>query len=60
MIRSAMMRARKIEGVKRNALVDTEGRLRSLEVIPGNIQDRDFAGMIEQALDEFPRRKDLR
>src|SRR5215475_5960120 len=42
---------KKIKGIKRNALVDTEGYLLALEVIPGNIRDRDSAaGLIERAL----------
>ena len=46
---------KKIKGIKRNALVDTEGHLLSLEVIPGNIQDRDCAaGLIERALQKYP------
>jgi hypothetical protein len=45
-----------INGIKRNALVDTEGHLLSLEVIPGHIQDRDSAaGLIERALQKYPR-----
>ena len=51
---------KKIKGVKRNALVDTEGHLLSLEVIPGNIQDRDCAaGLIEKALQKYPRLKKI-
>ena len=46
---------KKVKGIKRNALVDTEGHLLSLEVIPGNIQDRDCAaGLIERALQKYP------
>src|SRR5262244_396244 len=51
---------KKIKGIKRNALVDTEGHLLSLEVIPGNIQDRDCAaGLIERALEKYPRLKKI-
>ena len=51
---------KKIKGIKRNALVDTEGRLLSLEVIPANIQDRDCAaGLIERALKKYPRLKKI-
>src|SRR5215813_10936535 len=51
---------KKIKGIKRNALVDTEGHLLSLEVIPGNIQDRDSAaGLIERALQKYPRLKKI-
>ena len=51
---------KKIKGIKRNALVDTEGHLLSLEVIPGNIQDRDCAaGLIERALQKYPRLKKI-
>src|SRR5262249_26221320 len=47
---------KKIKGIKRNALVDTEGHLLSLEVIPGNIQDRDCAAnLIKRALQKYPR-----
>jgi transposase len=49
---------KKIKGIKRNALVDTEGHLLSLEIIAGNIQDRDCAvGLIERALRRYPRLK---
>src|SRR5499425_3776234 len=45
---------KKIKGIKRNALVDTEGHLLSLEVIPANIQDRDCAaGLIDRALRKY-------
>jgi transposase len=48
------------KGIKRNALVDTEGHLLSLEIIPANIQDRDCAaGLIEKALEKFPRLKKI-
>ena len=51
---------KKIKGIKRNALVDTEGHLLSLEIIPANIQDRDCAaGLIEKALEKFPRLKKI-
>jgi transposase len=51
---------KKIKGIKRNALVDTEGHLLSLEIIPANIQDRDSAaGLIEKALKKFPRLKKI-
>jgi transposase len=51
---------KKIKGVKRNALVDTEGHLLSLEVVPGNIQDRDCAaGLIKRALEKYPRLKKI-
>jgi transposase len=51
---------KKIKGIKRNALVDTEGHLLSLEVIPGNIQDRDCAAsLIERALQKYPRLKKI-
>ena len=51
---------KKIKGIKRNALVDTEGHLLSIEVIPANIQDRDCAaGLIEKALGKFPRLKKI-
>ena len=51
---------KKVKGVKRNALVDTEGHLLSLEVIPANIQDRDSAaGLIERALRKYPRLKQI-
>ena len=49
---------KKIKGIKRNALVDTEGHLLSLEVIAANVQDRDCAaGLIERALRKYPRLK---
>lgn len=49
---------KKIKGIKRNALVDTEGHLLSLEVIAANVQDRDCAaGLIETALGKYPRLK---
>jgi transposase len=51
---------KKIKGIKRNALVDTEGHLLSLEVIAANIQDRDCAaGLIEKALQQYPRLKKI-
>lgn len=51
---------KKTKGIKRNALVDTEGHLLSLEVIPANIQDRDCAaGLIEKALRKYPRLKKI-
>jgi transposase len=47
---------KKIKGIKRNALVDTEGHLLSIEIIAANIQDRDCAaGLIEGALGKYPR-----
>jgi hypothetical protein len=53
-----MMRA-KIKGIKRNALVDTEGHLFSLEVIPANIQDCDCADR-ESAAKISAAKKDFR
>ena len=51
---------KKIKGIKRNALVDTEGHLLSLEVIAANVQDRDCAaGLIERALRKYPRLKKI-
>src|SRR5262245_25500062 len=51
---------KKIKGIKRNALVDTEGHLLSLEIIPANVQDRDCAaGLIEKALRKYPRLKKI-
>ena len=51
---------KKIKGIKRNALVDTEGHLLSLEVIPANIQDRDCAAsLIDRALHKYPRLKKI-
>lgn len=47
---------KKTKGIKRNAIVDTEGHLLSIEVIPANIQDRDCAaGLIDKTLQRFPR-----
>ena len=51
---------KKIKGIKRNALVDTEGHVLSIEVIAANIQDRDCAaGLIERALQKYPRLKKI-
>ena len=51
---------KKIKGIKRNALVDTEGHLLLLEIIPANIQDRGCAaGLIEKALEKFLRLKKI-
>ena len=48
--------AKKTKGIKRNAIVDTEGHLLVIEVIPANIQDRDCAAeLIEKALRKYPR-----
>ena len=47
---------KKTKGIKRNAIVDTEGHLLVIEVIPANIQDRDCAAeLIEKALRKYPR-----
>ena len=47
---------KKTKSIKRNAIVDTEGHLLSIEVIPANIQDRDCAaGLIDKTLRTFPR-----
>ena len=52
--------AKKIKGIKRNALVDAEGHLLSLEIIPANVQDRDSAaGLIKRALKKYPRLKKI-
>jgi transposase len=48
---------KKIKGIKRNALVDTEGHLLSLEVVAANVQDR--AGLIERTLRKYPRLKKI-
>jgi transposase len=51
---------KKIKGVKRNALVDTEGHLLSVEVVPANIHDRDSAAsLIGRALQKYPRLKKI-
>jgi transposase len=51
---------KKTKGIKRNALVDTEGHVLSIEVIAANIQDRDCAaGLIERALHKYPRLKKI-
>ena len=51
---------KKTKGIKRNAIVDTEGHLLSLEVIPANIQDRDCAAdLIARALRMFPSLKKI-
>jgi len=49
---------KKIKGIKRNALVDTEGHLLSLEIIPANVQDRDCAAGL-MALRKYPRLKKI-
>ena len=51
---------KKIKGIKRNALVDTEGHALAIEVIPANVQDRDCAaGLIKRALEKYPRLKKI-
>ena len=51
---------KKTKGVKRNAIVDTEGHLLSIEVIAASTQDRDCAaGLIEKALRQYPRLRKL-
>src|SRR5215813_13833876 len=47
---------KKTKGIKRNAIVDTEGHLLSIEVIAANTQDRDCAArLIKEALRKYPR-----
>ena len=47
---------KKIKGIKRNAIVDTEGHLLEIEVIAASTQDRDCAAkLIEKALRKYPR-----
>ena len=47
---------KKTKGIKRNAIVDTEGHLLAIEVIAANTQDRDCAAkLIETALRKYPR-----
>jgi len=47
---------KKTKGIKRNAIVDTEGHLLSIEVIAANRQDRDCAArLIKEALRKYPR-----
>ena len=47
---------KKTKGIKRNAIVDTEGHLLSIEVIAASTQDRDCAAkLIEKALRKYPR-----
>ena len=47
---------KKIKGVKRNAIVDTQGHLLVIEVIPASTQDRDCAAeLFEKALKMYPR-----
>ena len=47
---------KKTKGIKRNAIVDTEGHLLAIEVIAANAQDRDCAAkLIEKALRKYPR-----
>lgn len=47
---------KKIKGIKRNAIVDTEGHLLAIEVISANRQDRDCAAdLIKKALRQYPR-----
>ena len=47
---------KKTKGIKRNAIVDTEGHLLSIEVIAANTQDRDCAAdLIKTALRKYPR-----
>lgn len=51
---------KRTKGIKRNALVDTEGHLLAIEVIAANTQDRDCAaGLIKQALRTYPRLRKL-
>jgi hypothetical protein len=51
---------KKTKGIKRNAIVDTEGHLLSIEVIAANTQDRDCAAdLIKQALRQYPRLRKL-
>jgi transposase len=47
---------KKTKGIKRNAIVDTEGHILSIEVIAANTQDRDCAAdLIKKALRKYPR-----
>lgn len=47
---------KKTKGVKRNAIVDTEGHLLEIEVIAASTQDRDCAAdLIKKALAKYPR-----
>src|SRR5262249_54682426 len=47
---------KKTKGIKRNAIVDTEGHLLAIEVIAASTQDRDCAAdLIKQALRMYPR-----
>ena len=51
---------KKTKGIKRNAIVDTEGHLLAIEVIAANTQDRDCAAdLIKQALRKYPRLRKL-
>jgi transposase len=51
---------KKTKGIKRNAIVDTEGHLLAVEVIAANTQDRDCAAdLIKQALRMYPRLRKL-
>ena len=51
---------KKTKGVKRNAIVDTEGHLLAIEVIAANTQDRDCAAdLIKKALCRYPRLRKL-
>ena len=55
-IRSAYDAGKKTKGIKRNAIVDTEGHLLAIEVIAANTQDRDCAAkLIEKVLQKYPR-----
>jgi hypothetical protein len=51
---------KKTKGIKRNAIIDTEGHLLAIEVIAANTQDRDCAAdLIKQALRKYPRLRKL-
>ena len=51
---------KKTKGVKRNAIVDTEGHLLAIEVIAAHTQDRDCAAdLIKKALCRYPRLRKL-
>jgi transposase len=51
---------KKTKGVKRNAIVDTQGHLLAIEVIAANTQDRDCAAdLIKKALRKYPRLRKL-
>jgi transposase len=51
---------KKTKGIKRNAIVDTEGHLLAIEVIAANTQDRDCAAdLIKQALRKYPHLRKL-